>query len=69
MARRMSKQDGFKASKGWFERFYKRNRLDYNPNIEILTYNDYRQRLSKLVEDQTKREGEQAQSEGTTCKK
>lgn len=33
MAKRLSCSKDFKASKGWFERFYKRNKLDYNPNI------------------------------------
>jgi hypothetical protein len=56
MAKKMSKLQGFKASKGWFERFYKRNKLYHNTNIEILTHNDYRQRVSKANEQRVKQE-------------
>jgi hypothetical protein len=54
MAKNMSKLQGFKASKGWFERFYKRNKLHYNTSIEILTHNDYKQRVNKSNEKRVK---------------
>lgn len=51
MARRLSIIQGFKASKGWYERFYRRNSLGYYPNIEILTHYDFRQRFCKSNEE------------------
>ena len=44
-ARELGSQEDFKASKGWFERFYKRNQLNLNTNIEILTSTHYRRRM------------------------
>ena len=59
-AKLFSKDPNFKASKGWFERFYKRNKIYLNDYIEILTNSDYRRRLKEKESSpaQTKTENE-----------